>query len=167
MRRCAAIWSRRSCQSPFGRASSIGAVSPVVWAATAVRAVGQACIPGVGRPVAPTGSWGAGMLIMGSIAGSTGTPEGFASTAMQNVREGEGFGLPGGGVLNGPGMSSQNSQDMRDAIEGITINVRFQLPNGQWAEGPGTVTTRNSTVEATPAGLAEQANLNRRLSQGQ
>jgi len=69
------------------------------------------------------------------------------------------------GILN-PGGMNQNASDMRQAIDGATIRVQMQLPNGTVLDLPGILRSNNS-VDTTPAGLAENAVQHRRMMQGQ
>ena len=69
------------------------------------------------------------------------------------------------GVPNAPGGVSDNARDMRQAIDGATIRVQIELPNGSWLDMSGAIQTSDS-VDCTPSGLAENALQHRRTMPG-
>jgi hypothetical protein len=157
-------WESRLIGMALNTPGSFGIVEPLLSHRAAIGAGVLNPHMGSRGPMLPFFMRQAGIL--GSIAGATGTPEGYMATALTGVGARGDFAIPGGGVLNPPGGMNQNAQDMRQAIDGATIRIQLELPDGRWMDLPGTIRTNNS-VDTSPAGLAENALQHRRMMQGQ
>jgi hypothetical protein len=147
-------WESRLMSQAVNMPGSFSFASPFM---THRAAVGSGVLhPSMGAtgPNLPAFMRQAGMLA--SIAGSTGTPEGYAMTAMSGASARNGFAMPSGGVLN-----ASPAADMRAALDGVTINLRITMPNGAEMTVPGSVSTRGN-VDTSPAALAEQDNIHRK-----
>lgn len=123
-------WESRLAGMSLGMPGNVSFLSPAL---TYRAAVGS----GVRNPL--MGSTAAGLpfaleeaMQVASLAGSIGTPAGFAATALNGV---------------GP------VQALRQGLDGITIRIEIPMPDGTTWRAPGRISAQG--IEATPAGLGE------------
>jgi hypothetical protein len=85
-------------------------------------------------------------MLASSIAGATGTPEGFAVTAMTGAS-----GMGGGGAHLG--------HAVRSALEGVKIVLEIPIPGGGHQTVVGT-TVRSNSQDTSPGAMVEQSRRN-------
>jgi hypothetical protein len=142
-------WEGRLMSQVINAPGSFSMISPF---ASARAAVGAGVMnPHLGSRLSSNDFFLRQAGLMSSIAGSTGTPEGFAMTALTGAhpRNPHMLGLEGGDS----GMRS----DLKGAIDGATIIIEMRMADGSVQRQRGTLRSPNNHVAGSSVSISESA----------